>query len=195
MVQVFSEDILNRMVRAVERVRDRLKRATTALTQGKVRYAVAGGNAVAAWVAKYDERAVRNTQDVDIMLVRDDLPAAIEAMSAAGFIFRHVKSIDMFLDGPDSRAIDAVHILFAGEKIRADYLEAAPSLDRVAEQQGYKVLELEDLVRMKLTSFRDKDRMHLRDLLDVGAIDSAWAPRFIPPLAERLQQLIDTPDG
>ena len=53
---------------------------------------------------------------------------------------------------------------------------------------------LEALVRMKLTSFRDKDRTHLRDMLEIGLIDSSWTSRFSAPLAARLQQLIDTPD-
>src|SRR5271157_6455837 len=52
---------LERMVRAVEKVRIRLLRAATALEQAKVPYAVVGGNAVAAWVARMDETAVRNT--------------------------------------------------------------------------------------------------------------------------------------
>ena len=27
---------------------------------------------------------------------------------------------------------------------------------------------------MKLTSFRDKDRTHLRDLISVGLVDESW---------------------
>jgi len=49
------------MIRAVEKVRARLKRAATALDEAGVPYAVAGGNAVAAWVSRVDEAAVRNT--------------------------------------------------------------------------------------------------------------------------------------
>ncbi len=64
-----GEVSLERMVRAVEKVRIRLLRAATALEQAKVPYAVVGGNAVAAWVARMDETAVRNTQDVDILRV------------------------------------------------------------------------------------------------------------------------------
>jgi hypothetical protein len=56
---------LNRMVSAVEKVRDRLLRATAALEGAGVRYAVAGGNAIAAWVTTTDEAAVRNTQKID----------------------------------------------------------------------------------------------------------------------------------
>lgn len=34
-------------------------------------------------------------------------------------------------------------------------------------------MPLEALVRMKLTYFRDKDRVHLRDMLRVGLIDAS----------------------
>lgn len=56
-----GEVSLERMVRAVEKVRDRLLRAARALEAAGVPYAVAGGNAVAAWVSRVDVAAVRNT--------------------------------------------------------------------------------------------------------------------------------------
>src|SRR5947208_16082626 len=55
---------IERMERAVIKVHERLLRATAALGAGGVPYAVVGGNAVAAWVSRVDEAAVRNTQDV-----------------------------------------------------------------------------------------------------------------------------------
>src|SRR6185436_9086461 len=110
-----------RMVTAVEKVRDRLRRATQALEDSNVPYAVVGGNAVAAWVSEVDEAAVRNTQDVDILLRRGDLDRAKEALAKAGFIYRHSASIDMFLDGPGAKARDAVHVVFANEKVRQEY--------------------------------------------------------------------------
>ena len=48
---------------------------------------------------------------------------------------------------------------------------------------------------MKLTSFRDEDRTHLRDLIDVGLIDATWPARFPSELGQRLQLLLDNPDG
>lgn len=111
---------LARMVSAVEKVRDRLKRTVALFEAAGIPYAIAGGNAVAAWVARVDEAAVRNTQNVDVLLRREDLPAAKAAFEAAGFIYRHVKSIDMFLDGPGAKARDAVHIVFAGEPVKKD---------------------------------------------------------------------------
>jgi hypothetical protein len=184
-----------RMIRAVEKVRQRLLRATGALEKAGVPYAVAGGNAVAAWVSRVDEAAVRNTQDVDILLSRSDLDAARAALEQAGFIYRHVAGIDMFLDGPGAKARDAVHVVFAGEKVRPEYVLAAPEVSEAEASASFHVLTLHALVRMKLTSFRDKDRTHLRDLLEVGLIDGTWCQRFPPELAARLQELIDNPHG
>ncbi len=184
-----------RMERAVEKVRQRLLRAAGALEQAGVPYAVLGGNAVAAWVSRVDEAAVRNTQDVDILIRREDLPAAVEAMSKAGFVYRHAAGVDMLLDGPDAKARDAVHLVFAGEKVRPEYVLPAPDVAESEKTEHYRLLSLESLVRMKLTSFRDKDRMHLRDLLEVGLIDATWPQRFRPELAARLQELIDNPEG
>jgi hypothetical protein len=190
-----GEGSWERMIRAVERVRERLLRATSALEQAGVPYAVAGGNAVAAWVSRVDEAAVRNTQDVDILLRRADLEAAKTAMEQAGFVYRHVAGIDMFLDGPGAKARDAVHVVFAAEKVRPEYVLAAPEVAESEPAASFRVLTLDALVRMKLTSFRDKDRTHLRDLLEVGLISDSWRSRLPPELAGRLQELLDNPHG
>jgi hypothetical protein len=192
---VISQLAWERMVTAVEKVRDRLRRAAAALEQAQIPYAVVGGNAVAAWVSEVDESAVRNTRDVDILIRRDDLERAKEAFAKAGFIYRHVKSIDMFLDGPGTRARDAVHILFAGEKVRPDDPVPAPDVTETKATPTARVLILDALVRMKLTAFRDKDRTHLRDMIDVGLLDSSWPVRLPTELGARLQTLLDNPEG
>ena len=69
-----------RMARAVDKVRDRLLRTAAALETAGIPYAVIGGNAVAAWVTRIDEAAVRYTQDVDILLRSADLEPAKLAM-------------------------------------------------------------------------------------------------------------------
>src|SRR5207249_1262402 len=142
-----------RMVRAVEKVRDRLLRAAAALDAAGVPYAIVDGNAVAAWVSRVDEAAVRNTQDVDVLLRRDDLPAAVQALAAAGFIHQNVAGVDLFLDGPGAGVRDAVHVVFAAEKVRADYPEPAPAVTESEPAGSFRVVALEALVRMKLTSF------------------------------------------
>jgi hypothetical protein len=184
------------MVLAVERVRDRLNRATVVLEVAGIPYAIVGGNAVAAWVSTVDVGAVRNTQDVDILLRREDLDSAASALEKAGFIRRHAVGVDMFLDGPEAKARDSVHIVFAGEKVRPEYSLPAPDVAQF-ERPGegrFRVLSLDALVRMKLTSFRRKDQVHLQDMLEIGLIDENWVARLEPEHAARLQELIDTPD-
>jgi hypothetical protein len=187
--------LLDRMVQAVQNVRDRLLRATKALEAGGVPYAVIGGNAVAAWVARVDPGAVRNTADVDILIRRSDFEAAKFAMSKAGFVHCEAAGVEMFLDGPQGRPRDAVHVVFAAEKVYPHDLAASPDVAESETGTDYKLLKLDALVRMKLTSFRDKDRTHLRDMLEIRLIDPSWISRLPAALGARLQQLVDTPGG
>jgi len=186
---------LERMERAVEKVRDRLLRSTAALEAAGIPYAVIGGNAVMAWVEQIDESAVRFTQDVDILLRREDLGRAAAALASVGFLHRHAAGMEMFLDGPEAKARDAVNVIFAGEKVRPEYVAAVPDAVESVSFKAYRVLSLEALVRMKLTSNRRKDQVHILDMLAIGLIDASWPMRYQPELAARLQHLIDTPDG
>ena len=193
---VVGEVSWERMVKAVELVRDRLLRATKVLRDAGVPYAVIGGNAVAAWVSRVDTAAVRNTQDVDILLQRSDFEDAKVAMNKAGFLFRHVEGIDMFLEGPGAKARDAVHIIFAGEKVKPSLdLIAAPDVDDSEDTPEFRVISLEALVRMKLTSYRRKDQVHLQDMIGIGLIDESWVSRVPEALGSRLQVLLDDPEG
>lgn len=185
----------HRMERAVEKVQERLERAASTLEQAGIPYAIIGGFAVRAWVAQADEAAVRTTRDVDVLLRRSDWPAAIAAMERAGFVYRHAVGMDMFLDGPGAKDRDAVHVLFAGEKVRPEDPVPAPDVSESTDIERHRTLRLDALVRMKLTSFRDKDRMHLRDMIDVELVDASWCDRLPPALAARLKELFDNPEG
>src|SRR4029079_252714 len=147
---------LERMERAVWKVKDRLLRATAALESARVPYAVVGGNAVGAWIEQVDEAAVRATQDVDLGIRRADLAAAKAALEGHGFIYRHVAGVDMFLDGKEATPRDAVQIVFSGENARPHYVAPVPDVFETESFRAFRVLKLESLVRMKLTSFRDK---------------------------------------
>src|SRR5262245_9798464 len=189
----------DRMIRAVEKVRERMLRAVSALDKAGVPYAVAGGNAVAAWVSRVDESAVRNTQDVDILLRRSDLEAAKRALGAVGFVHRRLSmlgqpgTLEVFLDGSKAKARDAVHVVLAGERVKADSALPAPDVSESEATEQFRLVTLEALVRMKLTSFRDKDRTHLRDLIGVGLVNKSWIRRVPIQLRERLQLILDTP--
>jgi hypothetical protein len=191
----FGEEVLDRMVRAVEKVRERLARSTQTLEAAGIPYAVAGGNAVAAWVSKVDPGAARNTIDVDLIINRSDLDAAKTAMEGAGFVYAFSYGVHMFLDGPEGRPRDAVHLLFAGEKVDPRYTDPAPDLSSLVQHEAYRLVNLEALVRMKLTSFRRKDQVHIQDLIGVGLIDESWLAKYPIGLAERLKELLEDPEG
>jgi hypothetical protein len=190
-----SFDILDRMERAVAKVRERLLRAATALNQIGVPYAVVGGNAVASWVATIDEGAVRNTRDVDLLVRRADLPAITAAMEQAGFVADELLDVIMFRDGPEGKPSEAVHLLFAGETTRPDHPLPAPEIQTVQDPANFRVITLESLLVMKLMSNRRKDQVHILDLIQVGLIDSSWLAKLPMELAERLKRILDTPDA
>jgi hypothetical protein len=184
-----------RVISAVEKVRQRLLRAAAALNAANVPYAVVGGHAVALWVSRVDEAAVRNTRDVDILIRRGDFDAARDALKKTGFIHHQVAGVDVFLDGPEAGPRDAVHLVFANEKVRPHEVMANPDVDECEVTDQFRVLSLEALVRVKLTAYRDKDRTHLRDMIETGLLDHTWPEKLPPILGERLQHLLDTPEG
>ncbi len=194
-IKYVGDALWERIERSVENVKDRLRRVTGALNAANVPYAIIGGNAVQHWVSQVDDSVVRNTRDVDIILNRSELPLAIAVLESNGFIFRQTAGVSMFLDGPNAKARDAVHVVFAGEKVREEYPEPVPNINEYAMMQDARTLKLDALVRMKLTSNRDKDRVHIRDMISIGMIDESWLDQFSPELRIRLKQLLEDPEG
>jgi hypothetical protein len=187
----FQDFSWERMAAAVEAVRERARRATAALRDAGIPHVVVGGHAVAAWVARVDVEAVRNTKDVDVLVRRSDFESATAALTSVGFVHQNVAGVDMFLDGPTGSVRSAVHIVFAGEKVKPDDPEATPDVSQSEAGPEFAVPTLEALVRMKLASFRLKDKVHLLDMLEVGLIDEEWAARLPEELETRPKAMID----
>jgi hypothetical protein len=180
-----------RYLMAVDRVTERLRRITAALEGAGVPYALVGGQAVALWVATRDPAAVRTTKDVDILLRRDDLPLARAAALSANMDYFEVVGVGMFLERDDPNPRQAVHLIWASEKVRPEYPLPAPSIDqRQALEPGTQVVSLPALVLMKLQSNRDQDRLHLRDLIEVDLVTRAFVNDLPLELAERLDALL-----
>lgn len=155
-----------------------------------------GGDAVAGLVSEPDESAVRHTQGVDILFRREDLERATEALAASGFIRKTGDGVTMFMDGPDAKARDAVHVVFANEKVRPNYEFSAPDVDGRSLKAGYfRVVPLKDLVQMKLNSNRGKDRTHIRDLIFVCLVNSLWPNILHATPADRLRRILENQDG
>lgn len=187
--------VFDRMFSAVEKVRERLERACRALEGASIPYAVIGGNAVAAWVATVDDGAVRNTQDVDLLLRDEDLERATLALAEVGFLRDKAMGVTVFLDGPAGKPSQGIHVLCAGRKVRDDYVSPAPRIEQSVVLDNKRVIELVELVRMKLNSYRRKDQAHLLDMIQIGLVNATWPSRFEPSLANRLQMLLDDPNG
>jgi hypothetical protein len=174
---------------AVERVEKRLLRVTHALNSAGIRYAVIGGNAVALWVAKADPSATRSTVDVDLLVDQADLEALTNVFASLGFTRHDLRRLILFTDPEEPSRRSGVHLVWAGCKVLPSY--AAPKLDEAVFEpiQGFWVLDLPALVRMKLTSFRDIDRVHIADMLSVGLIDEGVRANLPVDLRDRLTQL------
>ncbi|MBX3418506.1 MAG: hypothetical protein KF851_12950 [Pirellulaceae bacterium] len=194
-IKYTGDALWERIERAVEKVKERTRRVTRTLNSANIPYAVIGGNAVQHWVSQVDESAVRNTQDVDIILNEPDLERAIAALEPEGFIYRRSAGVSMFLDGPDAKTRDVVLVIFAGKKVRDEYPEPVPDIDQFELMGEARTLPLQKLLTMKLTSFRRKDQVHILDMIAIGMIDETWLPGFSSELQKRLQDLLDDPHG
>ena len=134
-------------------------------------YRVVGGLGVFLHVERVDPLAARLTRDVDVTIDRAHLDRIKEAVAADGFAYRHVAGVDMFVDASHPQARSAVHVMFTRERVRPDYAEPVPDFSEpMRTSEGLLVAPVADLVRMKLTSFRLKDRVHIQDLDTVGLI-------------------------
>ncbi len=185
-----------RAERAVEKVRERLLRTCRALEGAGVPYVVIGGNAVAVWVGSKDEGAIRNTKDVDVLLNRDDLSRAAEAMSTAGFDVAEVNGVTMFLDRADPMPSRGVRVIFAGEKIKPHDPYPAPAVIKgIRSPEGVDAIQLRELMILKLIAFRRIDQVHLADMIRVGLIDDAVAEQIPPELRPRLEEIRANPEG
>ena len=175
---------------ALDDVTRRMERITHGLEEAQVAYALVGGQAVALWVSTVDPAAVRTTKDVDILLNRRDLPTARDAARAVGMDYFEIMGVGMFIDREDPNPRHAVHLVWAGELVRPHELVPAPNVEqREVLPGGHHVISLGKLVEMKLTAFRDQDRVHLRDLIDVGLLNDSVANQLPLELKERLKQL------
>src|SRR3954447_8953647 len=176
---------------ALDDITDRLQRIARALDEAGVAYALVGGQAVALWVATKDPAAVRTTKDVNILLRRDDLAKARAAAAGVALDYFEVAGVGMFLERTDPNPRKAVHVLWSGEKVRPEYPLPSPTVDeRELLEPGKPVVALAGLVRMKLMSNRDQDRVHLRDLIEVGLIGRELLAPLPPELAGRLDALL-----
>ena len=173
----------------VEQLLERMRRFHAALHSARIPYRIVGGLAVFIHVFEQEPIKARLTSDVDAGVSRQDLPSIIAAAEAAGFRYRHVAGVDMLLDPGKPSAHSAVHLVFVNEKVRPEYLEPVPASEPARTKEGILIAPVADLVLMKLTSFRLKDKVHIQDLDSVGLITPEIEASLSEPLRERLREV------
>lgn len=175
----------------LDAIADRVQRITAALDEASVPFALVGGQAVAIWVASKDPAAVRTTKNIDLLIRRQDLPQARAAALSVDMEYFEVMGVGMLLEKQNPNPRSAVHLVWAGEKVRPEYALPSPTLDESeAPESALPVVSLPSLVTMKLMANRDHDRVHLRDMIDVDLIDRGLLQQLPPELAERLDALL-----
>jgi hypothetical protein len=163
-----------------------LHKITDPLMAASVPHELIGGLAVLIHVEEADPTHSVLTRDVDLMIRRSDLEKVKEIAARHSFRFRHAAGVDMLLYGASDSAKNAVHLLFSGEKVRPN--QAAPNPPIQPESKAIHgrdvfVIPVADLVSMKLSSYRDKDRVHVRSMDAAGLI----TPKIATGLPDELQ--------
>ncbi len=172
----------------MDQILDVARRFSQAMEKAGISSRIIGGLAVFIHVEQRDPIAARLTRDVDVAIDRRDLERIKEAVIPFGFEYRHVAGVDMFLTG-DKKARSAVHAVFIGERVRPEYVEPIPGSDPVRTTRGILIAPVSDLVHMKLTSFRLKDKVHIQDMDSVGLITPEIEAGLSPLLRERLAEV------
>ena len=174
----------------VDQLFDVAKRLDAALSAAGIRYQVIGGFAVFCHVDRIDPLAARLTRDIDVAIDRVDLQSIGEAAKSIGMQYRHVAGVDMLVDATTPKARSAVHLIFAKEKVRPEYTDSVPDIaEPVRVTEGVFIAPVSDLVRMKLTSFRLKDKVHIQDMDSVGLITAEIESSLPDVLRARLKEV------
>ena len=172
-----------------------LHKITDALASENIPHELIGGLAVLIHVEEADPTQTALTRDVDLMVRRSDLERIKEAAARNGFRFRHAAGGDMLLYGSTESAKNAVHLIFSGEKVRPNQATPNPPIlpeKKVIHGQEVLVIPVADLVRMKLSSYRDKDRVHIRSMDAAGLITREVEKGLPDELHSRLQHVRET---
>jgi hypothetical protein len=182
---VFEERLFN-LVGILQKIADPLEEAN-------IQYEVVGGLAVLIHVEEADPTHSVLTRDVDILISRSDLERVIAVAEARGFRFRHVAGVDMLMYG--ERALNAIHLLYSGEKVKATQELPNPSVAperKLVQGQEVSIIPIADLLRMKLSANRDKDRVHIRSMDAAGLVRPEIEAKLPETLRARLREIRET---
>ena len=148
-----------------------LHKITDTLSIEGISYELIGGLAVLVHVEEANPEYTTLTRDVDLMVCRSDLERIKEIDAKNGFRFR---------------------LVFSGERVRPEQAmpnpPIAPEKKRIHGKE-IMIIPVPDLLRMKLSSYRDKDRVHVRSMDAAGLITPETEGKLSNDLLARLQHV------
>lgn len=167
-----------------------LREVTAALEAARIQYAMVGGHAVAAWVARADRALVPSTEDADILVRRDDLPDVRRVLEGLGLSPSHPQGPSVAFHRPSGSGVrSTVNLVFAGELVHPEDDLPAPLVDNVDPSfSGMKVVSLPSLVAMTLVANRPVDQAYLIDLLMAGVVPATASLGLPARLAQDLDR-------
>lgn len=142
-----------------------LKDIVIAIESRQIDYALCGGVALAI------HGAPRATQDIDLLLLREDLYRLREAARACGFAFESLP-----MDFASGVSVQRFTKLVDGQPFMLDVLFVTPPLENVWKgRQAFefeggtlRVVSLEGLVSLKLAAGRPQDMADIERLREVN---------------------------
>jgi hypothetical protein len=145
--------------------------------------------AVYIYANQIDPLNARLTPDVDICIRRRDLDKILPFVDRHRFQLVVRSGIDTLLDRDEPKTRRAVHLIYSGEKVRADYLAPVPEIETPELIDGFRIAPISQLLVMKLTSNKLKDQAHIRDLLNVDLITPEMEAAIPDFLRERYEYI------
>ena len=174
---------------------DVLPKITDTLNTQHIPHELIGGLAVRIYVEEANSEHTSLTRDVDVIVNRSDLERIKETASKEGLRFSDAAGVDMLIYGPTESAGNAVHLVFSGEKVRPTQATPNPPIRpdlKHVHGKDVLVIPLLHLIRMKLSSNRLKDQVHIKSMDAAGLITSGAEATLTPELAARLKHVRET---
>src|SRR4051812_36618353 len=169
--------------RAEKQLLDVANRFCEVAKSAGVPVSIIGGLAAFLHVDDREPIAARLTPEVEVVIRRLDLDRLRAAAEKRNFFYQ--AGIFQMLD---LRPRSAVHVYFVGENVKPDDVEPMPESNPIWVRD-LPVAPVPDLVNMKLTSFRLKDKVHIQDMDGLGLITSKIEAAFPPPPRQRLAEV------
>lgn len=188
-IEILLPPLFQKMLDKETKLLKRKLLVTTELNNSEIPYSIIGGNAVNALLTHFSDSYGVSTRDLNVLLRRNDINSVEKVLGEQGFRRRRTIMGDVFLDPNSNKVEDAVHILVALEKVKLSDSVVTPDVDEYITIDNIRYANVNALVRMKLTAYRNKDKGHIDLLIEQGIVTLEEIALLPATLGARLLEL------